>query len=59
MLGRGTPQDCIDRLEYLYDAMDAKNGGFILTTDKFISYRNDAKPENLKAVCDFVTSYRF
>ena len=59
MLGRGTKEDCINRLKFLYDEMDAKNGGFILTTDKFISYRNDANPENLKAVCDFVTEYRF
>ena len=59
MLGRGTARECIDRIKYLYDAMDAKNGGFILTTDKFISYRNDANPENLKAVCDFVSEYRF
>lgn len=59
MLGRGTPQACIDRIKFLYKEMDAKNGGFILTTDKFISYRTDAKPENLKAVCDFVTEFRF
>lgn len=59
LLGRGTKQECIDHIKFLYEEMDAKNGGFILTTDKFISYRNDANPENLKAVCDFVTEYRF
>ena len=59
LLGRGSVDDCINHIQFLFDEMDAKNGGFILTTDKFISYRNDAKPENLKAVCDFVSDYRF
>ena len=31
---------------------------FIMGQDKFPTYRNDAKPENLKAVCDFVQEYR-
>ena len=59
LLGHGTVDECIKRIQFLYDEMDARNGGFILTTDKFISYRSDAKPENLKAVCDFVSDYRF
>ena len=59
MLGRGTKEECLDRIKFLYKEMDAKNGGFILTTDKFISYRNDANPENLKAVCDYVYNFRF
>ena len=33
-------------------------GGFILSEDKMLSYRNDAKPENFKAVCDFVNNYK-
>ena len=28
--------------------------GFILGQDKMMSYRMDAKPENVLAVCDFV-----
>jgi len=59
MLGRGTAKECIDYIKFLFDEMDAKNGGYIFTTDKFISYRNDAKPENLKAVCDFISDFRF
>ena len=35
-----------------------KDGGFILSEGKMLSYRNDAKRENYKAVCDFVANYR-
>ena len=35
-----------------------KDGGFILSEGKMLSYRNDAKQENYKAVCDFVSNYR-
>jgi hypothetical protein len=35
-----------------------KDGGFILSEGKMLSYRNDAKRENYKAVCDFVSNYR-
>ena len=34
-----------------------KDGGFILSEGKMLSYRNDANRENYKAVCDFVSSY--
>lgn len=59
LLGNATPDECIKHIQFLIDEMDAKNGGFILTTDKFISYRNDAKSENLHAVCDFIQNFRF
>ena len=35
-----------------------KDGGFILSEGKMLSYRNDANRENYKAVCDFVSNYR-
>ena len=35
-----------------------KDGGFILSEGKMLSYRNDAKRENYKAVCDFVAGYK-
>ena len=33
-------------------------GGYIYSENKMLSYRNDANPENLKAVYDFVTGYQ-
>ena len=33
------------------------DGGFMFCQDKMGSFRNDANPENLKAVCDFVREY--
>jgi hypothetical protein len=33
-------------------------GGFMLSQDKMMSYPRDCKPENLKAVSDFVQEYR-
>lgn len=56
-LGGGTKQQCLDRAKALCDEL-GKDGGFILSQDKMVSFRNDANPENVKAVCDFVREYR-
>lgn len=55
LLYRGTPESCIDKIKELADKL-ASNGGFILSEGKMLSYRNDAKSENYKAVCDFMNS---
>ncbi len=57
ILGRGTKQECLDLAKRLIDELGSQ-GGFILNQPKMGSYRNDANPENLKAVCDFVLEYR-
>jgi hypothetical protein len=56
-LGEGTKEQCISCAKRLIDELGAE-GGFILSQDKMISYRNDTKRENLKAVCNFVSEYR-
>lgn len=56
MLGGGTKQQCLDMTKRLIDELGA-NGNFILSQDKLGSYRNDAKAENLKAVCEFALEY--
>jgi|LSQX01.1.fsa_nt_gb uroporphyrinogen-III decarboxylase len=58
LLGSGTKEQCIDRAKQLIDDL-GQEGGFILSQDKMISYMRDANPENLKAVCDFVSEYHF
>ena len=35
-----------------------KDGGFIFSENKMLSFRGDAKAENLLAVCSFVRDYR-
>ncbi len=57
MLGTATAEECVDYTKKLIDELGSE-GGFILSEDKMLSYRNDAKPENFKAVCDFVNNYK-
>ncbi|MBE5996338.1 MAG: hypothetical protein E7240_03160 [Lachnospiraceae bacterium] len=58
MLGRGTPEQCVEHVKALIDGLDAFNGGLILTQEGMVTYKVDAKPENMKAVSDFVLGYR-
>ena len=57
LLGNGTAKECVDHAKRLCDEL-GKDGGFILCQDKMVSFRNDAKSENVKAVCDFIREYR-
>jgi hypothetical protein len=56
LLGRGTKKECLERAKRLIDELGAE-GGYIMSQPQLGSYRNDANPENLKAVCDFVLEY--
>ena len=56
LLGNGTKEDCVARARVLCDEL-GRDGGFMMSEDKMLSYRNDARSENLKAVCEFVRSY--
>lgn len=56
LLSSGTPEQCVAQVKEVIDRI-GKDGGLILQPNKMISYANDCKPENLKAVCDFVVSY--
>lgn len=57
LLSNGTQEECVSYARRLCDEL-GKDGGFIFSENKMLSYRNDAKAENMKAVCDFVDSYR-
>ncbi|MBQ8909555.1 MAG: hypothetical protein IJY91_00790, partial [Oscillospiraceae bacterium] len=57
LLSNGTPEECVAYTKRLCDEL-GKDGGFILSEGKMLSYRNDAKRENYKAVCDFVAGYK-
>lgn len=56
LLGRGTPEECVDATKQVIDDM---GDGFILSADKMISFRNDCRRENLLAVCDYVHNFRW
>lgn len=57
LLSNGTPEECVAYAKKLCDEL-GKDGGFIFSENKMLSYRNDATAENMKAVCDFVNDYR-
>lgn len=54
LLGRGTPEQCVDYAKHLIDDL---GDGYIFTQNKMMSFRNDCNRENLIAVNDFVRDY--
>jgi len=58
MLANATAEDCVAYTKRLCDEL-GREGGFILSENKMLSYRNDAKAENMAAVCNFLNEYRF
>lgn len=57
LLGRGTPEACVDYAKKLIDEL-AYDGKYIFTENKMLSFPNDCNADNLKAVCDFVSNYK-
>lgn len=57
LLANGTTEECIAHTKKLCDEL-GRQGGFILSEGKMLSYKNDCKADNLKAVCDFVSEYK-
>lgn len=57
LLTNNTPEECVAYAKKLCDEL-GKEGGFIFSENKMLSYRNDAKSENMLAVCEFVNEYR-
>jgi hypothetical protein len=57
LLSTGTRQECVSYAHKLLDEIGG-DGGFILSQDKMLSYRHDANPDNVLAVCEFVREYR-
>ena len=57
MLSTASPDECVDYAKRLCDEL-GKDGGFIISENKMLSYKNDAKAENLAAVTKFVRDYK-
>lgn len=58
LMGMGTKEQCLDHVKELIDTM-APGGGFIIAPDTPMLFPADAKPENLKAVSDYIFEHRF
>lgn len=56
-LANGSAEDCINEVRSLIDRFGF-DGGLILSENRMMSYRNDGKSENFRAVCDFINEYR-
>ncbi len=56
VLGNATVEECLDEAKRLVEGMGP---GFIMGQDKMMSYRNDAKPENIMAVQEFCWNYKY
>jgi hypothetical protein len=56
LLYYGTKQECIDHVKGLIDDV-APGGGYFIAPDTPLLFPVDAKPENLKAVADFINDY--
>ena len=57
LLSGGTPEECVAYAKRLCDEL-GQDGGFIFSENKMLSYRNDARSENMLSVCRFVDEYR-
>ena len=57
MLANASTDECVAYTKKLIDGL-ARDGGFILSEGKMLSYKNDCKSDNLKAICDFVNEYK-
>jgi hypothetical protein len=56
LLGHGTKEECVDYAKKLIDTL---GDGFVLSQSKMVSYRNDAKRENVLAVNEFARNYQY
>jgi len=54
LLGLGTPEECVSHARRLVEEMGP---GYVFSTDKMMSFRKDARRENLLAVTDFVRNH--
>ena len=55
LLGNGTPTECVDYVKRLVDELGT---GFMLSTNKMVSFKGDCKRENLLAVNEYIRNLR-
>lgn len=57
IMEHGTRQECIDHVKSLIDDL-CPGGGYFIAPDMPMMFPVDAKPENLKAIADYIKDYR-
>ncbi|MFZ7121534.1 MAG: uroporphyrinogen decarboxylase family protein [Eubacteriaceae bacterium] len=57
IMQHGTKQECIDHVKGLIDDL-CPGGGYFIAPDTPMMFPVDAKPENLKAIADYIRDYR-
>ena len=57
LLGKGTKEECIDYAKKIADELGAC-GGLVMGQDKMMTFRSDAKSENILAVQEFCRTYK-
>lgn len=56
VLASAQPDECIQYAKKLIEELGT-GGGYIISQDKMMSYYRDAKPENVKAVCNYLQEF--
>ena len=56
-LAKKTPEECVAFGKKLIDEL-GRDGGFIMSTTKILTYKNDCKRENQITLNDFVRNYK-
>lgn len=56
LLADGTPGECVDYAKKLIDEL-GRDGGYIFSENKMLTFKRDCRAENLKAVSEFVQTY--
>jgi len=56
MMGNASPEECVAKTKQLIDELGA-DGGLVLSLNTMGSFPNDTKPENLRAVSEFIRTY--
>ncbi len=57
VMSNGTPEQCVSMVKRSIDELGCE-GGLVLTENKFLAFPRDVKPENQKAIVEFIQSYR-
>jgi len=59
LLGRGTPEQCVDLTRKLIEDLGGSDHRYIFSTGKMISFPNDCSRENLQAICNYLGSIHY
>ena len=59
LLGRGTPEQCVEKTKQLIADLGGEDHRYIFSTGKMLSFPNDCNRENLQAICKYLNELEF